>query len=172
MADNESTPGNQTNTAQARNGSSKSQTNASRSSAARSASRGSARASGASEAAMKKQITELKREVSRLNRALSNQAEEAAGTAHGWYESAADRAHGLYDDASQRASRAARQLRSQAHSVSETVQQNPGTFSTAMVIGGLFGLLVGLTMARSSEPDRDWFRQMRDSMPSRRLWSH
>ncbi|NUS19727.1 MAG: hypothetical protein HOQ25_08035 [Mesorhizobium sp.] len=119
---------------------------------------------------MKKQIAELKREVSRLKRALSDQAEEAAETAHGWYQGAADRASdlysgasdrasNLYSGASDRASRAARQLRTQAHSVSETVQQNPGTFSTAMLIGGLVGLLAGMAISRSSEPEPEWFRR-------------
>jgi ElaB/YqjD/DUF883 family membrane-anchored ribosome-binding protein len=119
---------------------------------------------------MKKQIAELKREVSRLNRALSEQAEEAAETAQGWYRSAADRASNLYSGASDRASnlytgatdrasRAASQLRTQAQSVSETVQQNPGTFSTAMLIGGLVGLLAGMAISRSSDPEPDWLRR-------------
>ncbi|RWB50654.1 hypothetical protein [Mesorhizobium sp.] len=116
----------------------------------------SARSSGASEATMKKQIAELKREVSRLNRMLSDQAEE---TAHGWYQSAADRASNLYSSATGHASRTARQLRSQAHSVSETVQQNPGTISTAVAIGGLFGVLIGLAIARNSQPEPDWFHR-------------
>jgi len=123
------------------------------------ASRSSARASGSAEEAMKKQIAELKREVSRLNRALSEQAEEVAETAEGWYHNAADRASDMYAGASGRATRAARQLRSQAHSVSETVQQNPGTFSTAVLLGGLFGVLVGLAIGRNSDPDPDWFRR-------------
>ncbi|TIO13210.1 MAG: hypothetical protein E5X93_25630, partial [Mesorhizobium sp.] len=104
MADDETNQGKDTNAAAARNGSSTSQgggterSNPSRSSAARSgsASRTSARPSAASEAAMRKQIAELKREVSRLNRALADQAEEAASATQGWYQSAADRASGLY----------------------------------------------------------------------------
>ncbi|TPL00289.1 hypothetical protein FJ567_15105 [Mesorhizobium sp. B2-4-16] len=108
---------------------------------------------------MKKQIAELKREVSRLNRALSEQAEETAEAAHGWYRGAADRASTLYSGASDRASRAASQLRSQAHSVSETVQQNPGTFSTAMLIGGLVGLLAGMAISRNSDPEPDWLHR-------------
>ncbi|CDX27260.1 conserved hypothetical protein [Mesorhizobium sp. ORS 3324] len=125
----------------------------------RNAARRSARSSAPSEEAMKKQIAELKREVSRLNRMLADRAEE---TAHGWYQSAADRASDLYHGASNRASRAARQLRTQAHSVSETVQHNPGTISTAVAIGGLCGVVIGLAMARRAEPDPDWFRR----------WSH
>lgn len=124
----------------------------------RGSSRSGARASG-SEEAMKKQIAELKREVSRLNRALSEEAGEVAEAAHGWYQNAADRASGLYSGASDRATRAARQLRSQAHNVSETVQQNPRTFSTALALGGLVGVLIGLAIARNSAPDPDWFRR-------------
>ncbi|TPJ52913.1 hypothetical protein [Mesorhizobium sp. B2-7-1] len=148
MADND------TSTANSANGNTK--TTAARNSAA---SRSSARASRASEDAMKKQIAELKREVSRLNRALSEQAEEAAETAQGWYRSAADRATTLYSGASDHASRAASQLRTQAHSVSETVQQNPGTFSTAMLIGGLVGLLAGMAISRNTDPEPDWLRR-------------
>ncbi|MDX8534308.1 hypothetical protein RFM41_24600 [Mesorhizobium sp. VK25A] len=154
MADND------TSTANSADGNAK--TRAARSSSASrgsAASRGNTRAAKASEDAMKKQIAELKREVNRLNRALSEQAEEAAGTAHGWYRSAADSASNLYSGASDRASRAASQLRTQAHSVSETVQQNPGTFSTAMLIGGLVGLLAGMAISRSSDPEPDWLRR-------------
>ncbi|TIP04239.1 MAG: hypothetical protein E5X76_21215 [Mesorhizobium sp.] len=121
---------------------------------------------------MKKQIAELKREVNRLNRALSEQAEEASESVQGWYQSAADRASNLYSGAadrasnlysgaSGRASRAASQLRSQAQSVSETVQQNPGTFSTAMLIGGLVGLLAGMAISRTSDPEPDWLHRWR-----------
>ncbi|TPI14153.1 hypothetical protein FJW06_12465 [Mesorhizobium sp. B4-1-3] len=108
---------------------------------------------------MKKQIAELKRERNRLNRALAEQSENAAETAQGWYRSAADRASTLYSGASDRASRAASQLRTQAHSVSETVQQNPGTFSTAMLIGGVVGLLAGMAISRNSDPEPDWLRR-------------
>jgi ElaB/YqjD/DUF883 family membrane-anchored ribosome-binding protein len=108
---------------------------------------------------MKKQIAELKREVNRLNRALSEQAEEASETARRWYRSATDRASNLYSDASDRASRAASQLRTQAQSVSETVQQNPGTFSTAMLIGGLVGLLAGMAISRDADSEPDWLRR-------------
>ncbi|TGP49687.1 hypothetical protein EN873_27450 [bacterium M00.F.Ca.ET.230.01.1.1] len=163
MADNDSTTGSAANgtgtpassAARKRNPGSSS----SAASRASGAARSSTRSSRASEDAMKKQITELKREVSRLKRALSDQAEEAAETAQGWYQGAADRASDLYSGASDRASRAARQLRTQAHSVSETVQQNPGTLSTAMLIGGLVGVLAGMAISRSSEPEPEWFRR-------------
>jgi hypothetical protein len=98
------------------------------------------------EDAMKKQIAELRREIAKINRTLSERAEDAAEARQGWYESAADKA-----------SRATRQLRSQAHTVSDTVQQNPGTISSAMVLGGMMGVLLGIAIARSSEPERRWF---------------
>jgi chromosome segregation ATPase len=103
---------------------------------------GASKAANEAQEAMKKQIAELRREITKINRTLSDQAEEAQG----WYDSAADRA-----------SRAARQLRSQAHTVSETVQQNPGAISSAMVLGGMLGVLLGIAIARSSEPERRWF---------------
>lgn len=109
---------------------------------------------------MRKQVAELKREVNRLNRALSEQVEEATEAAQGWYQNASDRASGWYNGATDRASRAARQLRSQAQGVSDTVQQNPGTVSTAVALGGLLGVLVGMALARSSQPDpSDWFHR-------------
>ncbi|ESZ21650.1 hypothetical protein [Mesorhizobium sp. L48C026A00] len=102
---------------------------------------GTSKAANDAQEAMKKQIAELRREIA-INRTLSDRAEEAQG----WYESAAERA-----------SRAARQLRSQAHTVTETVQQNPGTISTAMMLGGVLGVLLGIVIAKSSEPERRWF---------------
>ncbi|WP_320234265.1 hypothetical protein [Mesorhizobium montanum] len=161
MADNESTTNN------VANGTGKSTASAARARSAAARSKAPSRTSGsprgsarkASEDAMKKQIAELKREVSRLNRALSERAEEAAEAVHGWYQNAAERASNLYSGASDRTSRATRQLRTQAHSVSETVQQNPGTFSTAMLIGGLVGVLAGMAISRASEPEPDWFRR-------------
>ncbi|TIQ39543.1 MAG: hypothetical protein E5X49_27160 [Mesorhizobium sp.] len=150
MADNE------TGIANPASGNGKGTTSAARN---RGASRRGAQTSGASGAALKRQIAELKREVNRLNRMLSDQVEEAAEAGHGWFQSATDRASDLYSGASDRASRATRQLRSQAHSVSETVQQNPGTISTAVAIGGLFGVLIGLAIARGSQPEPDWFHR-------------
>ncbi|UVK37618.1 hypothetical protein LHFGNBLO_004681 [Mesorhizobium sp. AR10] len=107
---------------------------------------GASKASDDAQEAMKKQIAELRREITKINRTLAERAEEAAETAQGWYESAADKA-----------SRATQQLRSQAHTVSDTVQQNPGTISSALVLGGMLGILLGIAIAKSSEPERRWF---------------
>ncbi len=57
---------------------------------------------------MKKQIAELRREMNRISKTLSERAEDAAEQAGDWYDAASDRA-----------SRTARQLRTQAQSVSE-----------------------------------------------------
>ncbi|WP_287249419.1 hypothetical protein [Mesorhizobium sp.] len=103
---------------------------------------GASKAANDAQETMKKQIADLRREITKINRTLSDRAEEAQG----WYESAAERA-----------SRAAGQLRSQAHTVTETVQQNPGTISTAMMLGGVLGVLLGIVIAKSSEPERRWF---------------
>ena len=67
---------------------------------------GASKASDDMQDAMKKQIAELRREITKINRTLSAQAEDAAETAQGWYESAADKA-----------SRATQNLRSQAQTV-------------------------------------------------------
>ncbi|RWE14096.1 MAG: hypothetical protein EOS23_02615 [Mesorhizobium sp.] len=103
---------------------------------------GASKAANEAQEAMKKQIAELRREITKINRTLSDRAEQAEG----WYDSAAERA-----------SRAARQLRSQAHTVTETVQQNPGTISSAMMLGGMLGVVLGIVIAKSSEPERRWF---------------
>ena len=91
--------------------------------------------------AMQKEIASLKREINKINRTLAERAEEAGG----WYSGATERA-----------SRAARQLGTQAHTVSETVQQNPGTISSAFVLGGIFGLLIGMMLGQSDLHDRRW----------------
>lgn len=101
----------------------------------------------AAQDALEKQVAQLKREISKINKTLSDRAEEAVEQASGWSESAADRT-----------SRATQQLRTQAQTVSETVQQNPGTVSTAFVLGGIVGLLLGMMMVHPAERDhRRWY---------------
>jgi ElaB/YqjD/DUF883 family membrane-anchored ribosome-binding protein len=95
---------------------------------------------------MEKQIAQLKREISRINRTLTERAEEAAEEASGWY-----------DSASERASRATQALRTQAHAVRETVRDNPGTVSSAMLVGGAVGLLLGLAIGQSSSNRGRWY---------------
>lgn len=97
--------------------------------------------------AMQKQIADLKREMNRINKTLAARAEDAAEEVSGWY-----------DSASEGASRAARQVRSGAQSVSETVQQNPGTaVSTALAIGGIAGFVLGMLVGQAGGNDRRWY---------------
>ncbi|CAM5412398.1 hypothetical protein ATER59S_02257 [Aquamicrobium terrae] len=96
--------------------------------------------------AMKKQIAELKREMNRINKTLAERAEDAAEQAGDWYDAASDRA-----------SRAARQLRTQAQSVSEVVQQNPGTVSSALVLGGIVGFMLGMLAGQAGSSQRRWY---------------
>ncbi|RWA61042.1 MAG: hypothetical protein E5V17_02605 [Mesorhizobium sp.] len=93
--------------------------------------------------ALEKQVAQLKREINKINRTLSERAEEALEEANGWYDSAADRA-----------SRTAQALRSRAQSVSGVVQENPGTVSTAFVLGGMIGLMLGLILTGADDPRR------------------
>lgn len=99
-----------------------------------------------SQQAIEKQVAQLKREIAKINKTLADRAEEAVETAGGWYE-----------DASDRASRAAQQLRTQAHTVSETVKDNPGTISSAMLLGGIIGVLVGWAIAHHADRHHRWY---------------
>lgn len=97
--------------------------------------------------ALEKQVAQLRREVSRINRALSDRAEETAEQVAGWY-----------DGASGRASRATQALRARAHTVSEAVKDNPGTVSSAVVLGGLIGFALGLAVTHASDNRHNrWF---------------
>ena len=86
---------------------------------------------------MQKQIGQMRREISSLKRSLAEQAEEVVEDPEGWF-----------DTASEGASRATRALRAQAQTVSGVVQDNPGTVSTALFVGGIIGLLVGMALSR------------------------
>lgn len=70
---------------------------------------GTSKASGEFQEVMRKQIAELRREITKTNRTLSERAQEPAG----WYDCSAEQVSG-----------AAPQLRSQAHTMSEKVQRN------------------------------------------------
>lgn len=97
--------------------------------------------------AMKKQIAELRREMNKINKSLAARAEEVSEEAASWVSSASDSA-----------SRAAQQLRNKAQTVSEAVQENPGTVSSALVLGGILGFAIGLLAGQaSSSHDRRWY---------------
>ena len=89
----------------------------------------------------------MRREIAKINKALADRAEEAIDQANGWYS-----------DATERASRATQALRAQAQSVSETVKENPGTLSTAMIVGGVVGFVLGFVVSQSTEDrNRRWY---------------
>ena len=95
---------------------------------------------------MKKQLADLRSEMDRITRTLGERAGDVAEEASGWYEGATEQA-----------SRAARELKNRAQSVTETVQENPGTVSTALVLGGMLGFVIGMLAAQStSNHGRRW----------------
>jgi ElaB/YqjD/DUF883 family membrane-anchored ribosome-binding protein len=97
--------------------------------------------------ALEKQVAQMKREISKINRTLAERAEDAVEEARGWY-----------DGASERASKATQALRSQAQQVSETVRENPGTVSSAMVLGGIVGFALGCLFSQAtSDAHRRWY---------------
>lgn len=96
--------------------------------------------------ALAKQVAQLKREISKIKRTLAVRAEEVVEEATGWYDNAADRA-----------GRTAQALRSGAQSVSGAVQVNPGTVSTAFILGAAMGLLLGVTLHSGGSSRDRWF---------------
>ena len=100
--------------------------------------------------ALEKQVAQLKREINKINRTLAERAEEVVEEAAGWYDSAADRA-----------SRTTQALRNTASTVSGVVQENPGTVSSAFILGGILGgavgLLLGLALAAGDQRRSHWF---------------
>ena len=98
---------------------------------------------------MEKQISELKEEVSRLSKSLSERASEALADADEVYEDLKDRAGG-----------AARQVRRQARAVSEAAWENPGTAATVVSSAGLIGFVAGLLVSGllTSTPERSGWR--------------
>jgi len=96
--------------------------------------------------ALETQIAQLRREVSKLKQSLAQRAEAMSEEAGDWYDAAAERA-----------SRATGALRTQAQSVSETVRENPGTVSSAMLVGGLIGFMLGMVMAHTDTRHGRWY---------------
>ena len=102
---------------------------------------------------LEKQIADLKKEVTKLGKSLSARTEAA-------YEGLRDDAGDVYDAASKRAGSAARQMRQQAHVVSEAIRENPGTAATVLSSAGLIGLLVGIAIGHvlaSNGQTRRWY---------------
>ena len=97
---------------------------------------------------MQKQIGQMRREISSLKRSLAERAEEVVEDAEGWF-----------DTASEGASRATRALRSQAQKVSGAVHDNPMTVSSALFVGGIIGLLMGMALGSSESSHRRWYER-------------
>jgi hypothetical protein len=97
--------------------------------------------------ALEKQIAELKRQVGRINKTLSERASEAAEGAQDWYDSAASRA-----------TKAASAMRTQVRTVSEVAQENPVTVSTAALAVGLVGFMLGFACGQSSGNSHRYWR--------------
>ncbi len=103
---------------------------------------------GNAKSEMDNQIAALKSEVDDLRKRLSIRTKRLAADAEDWL-----------DDASAQADRATRDLRRRATEVSEVVRDNPGTISSAVILGGVVGLALGLLFAQASEPRRRWYER-------------
>lgn len=93
---------------------------------------------------LERQMAELKRELANLRAAIAERAQDVVGGVEG-----------LYDSAAEQASRAGQALRTQAG----VVRDNPGTVSTAFIVGGIVGLLFGLALGGSEPPPRRWYER-------------
>lgn len=67
----------------------------------------------------------------------------------------AERAQDVVDGVEERASRATEALRAQAG----VVRDNPGTISTAFVLGGIMGILLGMALSNWEQPPRRWYER-------------
>lgn len=90
------------------------------------------------------EIAKLKREMANLRAAIAERAQDVVGGVEG-----------LYDSAAEKASRATQALRAQAG----VVRDNPGTVSSAFIVGGIVGLLFGLALGRSDPAPHRWYER-------------
>jgi len=88
------------------------------------------------------ETAELRREIARLKAAIAERAQDVV-----------EGVEGLYDSAAEQASRATQALREQAG----VVRDNPGTISSAFVLGGIVGVLLGLALSASEPASRRWY---------------
>jgi cell division septum initiation protein DivIVA len=101
--------------------------------------------------AMEKQIAELRKEITKINKSISARGAEML-------DDASEQASDFYETASARASRTAQQLRSQAQVVSEAARENPGTTTAVVGVIGLLGFLAGLAIGQSmNDTSRRWY---------------
>jgi hypothetical protein len=90
------------------------------------------------QADLQRQIEDLRSEVAKMRDSISALLEDAT-----------EQASSLYDVAADTAMRTGHRLKSGAESLSETVQDNPGAISAAFVLGGIFGMMLGLALGQS-----------------------
>jgi ElaB/YqjD/DUF883 family membrane-anchored ribosome-binding protein len=101
--------------------------------------------------ALEKQVADLRKEITRINKTISARSAEMM-------DDARDQASSFYENASARASKATQQLRTQAHAVSEVARENPGTTTAVLGVVGVMGFLLGLAVGQAaSEPRRRWY---------------
>ncbi len=90
------------------------------------------------------ETAELKREIAKLKAAIAERAQDVV-----------EGVEGLYDSAAEQAARAKQALRAQAG----VVRDNPGTISSAFVLGGIVGVLLGLALANSEHASHRWYER-------------
>lgn len=101
-------------------------------------------------AEFEKQIADLKSEIAALNKSLSESASYAADKVEGVFESTRDTARG-----------AAKQVRQQAHLVSDAMRENPGTAATVLSSAGIIGFIIGVAagcVIAGNSSGRSYFR--------------
>ncbi|TPM34925.1 hypothetical protein [Mesorhizobium sp. B2-3-5] len=100
---------------------------------------------------LEKQIAELRREITKINKSISARGAEML-------DDASEQASDFYETAAARASRTAQQLRSQAQAVSDVARENPGTTTAVVGMIGLLGFLAGLAVGQSmNDTSRRWY---------------
>jgi F0F1-type ATP synthase membrane subunit b/b' len=100
--------------------------------------------------ALEKQIADLRKEITRINKTVSARGAELV-------EDAREHASDMYDTA---ATRAAQQLRNQAQAVSEVARDNPGTATAVVGVIGLLGFVAGLVVGQAlSDTPRRWYER-------------
>jgi ElaB/YqjD/DUF883 family membrane-anchored ribosome-binding protein len=96
-----------------------------------------------SQADLQRQIEDLRSDVAKMRDSISAILEDAS-----------ERASDLYDGAARTATWAGSRLKDQAHSISETVQENPAAISSAFVLGGIVGLFIGMAFGQADRHRR------------------
>lgn len=86
-------------------------------------------------AAFSKEISDMKKEISRLGKSVSSRASDAA-----------EQAEELYAEGKQRGAHAVRQVKEQALATAEVMRENPGTTATVLASVGILGLAAGMIL--------------------------